>query len=887
MSKLREYRRRRDFERTPEPAPGAHGQTDGALRFVVQAHAARAMHYDFRLQVRDVLVSWAVPKGPSLDPRDRRLALMTEDHPLEYATFEGIIPKGQYGGGSVIVWDEGTWEPDGDARAALKKGKLTFTLHGQKLKGRFHLTRTRARGSASGKDSDGNAWLLIKGRDDAAREGEPSIVEEAPASVISGRTLEQVARAPAAVWRSKGTGDQAKATGKKQKRPQGSVKEGVRKTKPKASARPDAAAIEGARRASFPRERRPQLATLVSEPPPGDGFIHEAKLDGYRLFAEVRAGKVKLWTRGEQDWTDQFPVIAEHLRVPAWGHVLLDGEVVAFDERGISRFQRLQNARSGRPAAPDLTYVVFDLLHLDGYDLTNAPLLARKAALSQLITSMGADAASVRFSEHVVGSGAEFFREACQLGLEGIVSKRVDAPYRSVRSQAWLKCKCLRRQEVVIGGYTDPGGSRSGLGALLVGLHDDDGKLHFVGKVGTGFSERSLMELEARLSKLATKTPPFVDPPRGAAARGVHWVRPELLAEVAFSEVTTDGKLRHPSFQGLRDDKTATQIRLEQSVVPLPAGDASDEENGAVSPTASSRAPSTASLRLPIPLTHPERVLYPDQDLTKRDLAEYYLQIAEWILPHVSDRLLTLVRCPAGQGTPCFYQKHAKDGFSSAVSSHALEGDDEPYVYVQDVDGLVSLVQVGVLEIHTWGSTLEHLETPDRLIFDLDPDPELEWARVVEGALDVRDELLAIGLQSFVKTTGGKGLHVTVPLVPDSDWTAIKAFCKAIAAKLARQKPRRYVSTMAKDKRTGKVFIDYLRNARGATAVVPYSTRARPGAPVATPITWGELERDVRGAFTLASVVERLTKQRMDPWPGFFDLRQTITPEAKRALRLD
>lgn len=829
MNKLQEYVRRRDFERTPEPPPQAPQKARGPLRFVVQAHAARSLHWDFRLQMEDVLVSWAIPKGPSLDPKNRRLAILTEDHPLEYGDFEGVIPEGQYGGGSVIVWDQGTWEPEGDAQEGFQAGKLRFTLHGKKLTGRFSLFRTK-RGDPDHEAEGGSSWLLIKGRDAAAREEaeEESIVDRAPESVLSGRTLEDVANTPAL------------------RSPQ---------------------SLPGALERPFPRDRAPQLATLVSAPPEGDEFLHEAKLDGYRLLAVVRAGSAKavsrstaqranhveLWTRGNQEWSERFPSLVQRLSELPLGNVLLDGELVAFDERGRSSFQLLQNAIGSKKEA-ELVYVVFDLLHQDGYDLRNVPLIERKAALQELLATAGADPRRLRFSEHVIGRGAEFFGEVCELGLEGIVSKRIDAPYRKARSRSWLKCKCIQRQEFVIGGYTDPSGSRSALGALLVGLYDESGKLRYSGKVGTGFTDRSLEELQARLSKLAQSRPAFSNPPRGAAARGVHWVRPELLAEVAYSEITDAGKLRHPSFQGLRQDKPAREVTLER-----PAR---------------------------VALTHPERVVYPEQGVTKRELAEYYERVADRILPHVGERLLTLVRCPGGQGKPCFFQKHAKEGLPEAIYSHAEgEAGAEHFVYVRDAAGLVALVQVGVLEIHVWGSTVERLEYPDRLVFDLDPDPELGWAPLVEAALDVREELESAGLRSFVKTTGGKGLHVTAPLTGQSAWNEAKAFSRAVADRLVKKRPSRYVATMAKEKREGKIFIDYLRNARGATAIAPYSTRARPGAPVATPVAWQELERDLRAEFSLGEVLARLSSERRDPWADFFEVEQSISEGGTRGRR--
>ena len=840
MPAFEEYVERRNFSQTPEPAPkskGGGGGRDKRRRFVVQAHAARTMHYDFRLELDGVLLSWAIPKGPSLNPAVKRLAVQTEDHPIEYADFEGVIPRGQYGGGSVIVWDRGEWVPEGDAGEAMSRGKIRFELKGRKLKGSWNLVRTRT----GGKDGQ-RSWLLIKSRDAEARPGdrEANVVDAAPESVVSGRTVECIQESPDRVWQSAESGGSSVA-------------------------RPVASELHGARARPYPRDLKPELATLVKEPPTGTGWLHEPKWDGYRLLAQVRGKNVRLLTRSHQDWTDRLRALQGAFLALPLGEALLDGEVVVLDRDGVSRFQLLQNSLAGENDAP-VVYYAFDLLYLDGHDLTRVPLAERKATLAQLLKACGASGDRIRYGDHVLGRGSDFFRSACQLGLEGMVSKRADSRYQSGRSKDWLKCKCSRRQEVVIGGYSDPKGSRSGLGALLVGLHDETGDLNYSGKVGTGFNDNSLAELSQRLSPLEQSESPFVNPPRGAAARGVHWVEPVLMAEVEFTEMTRDKKLRHPSFKGLRDDKPATDIRPEQ-------------------------AASTAHLEmprnLPLELSNPDRVLYPEQGITKRKLADYYVQVAPWALPHIQGRLLTLVRCPRGHEKHCFYQKHGKDGLPEAIHSEALRGDEESYVHVSDVAGLVSLVQIGVLEIHIWGSRIDRLERPDQLVFDLDPAPELDWPQLVEGALDVRDQLEELELQSFVKTTGGKGLHVVVPLTRRTEWDEAKAFAKAIAERMAAKAPNKYVSTMAKDKRRGRIFVDYLRNAREATAVAPFSTRARSGAPVATPVRWDELDEDIRHLFNVDTVPERLAGLQGDPWGGFFELRQSITVKAKRTLGLE
>lgn len=820
---LEEYRRKRDFSRTPEPA-GAHPSSQTGRSFVVQQHAARRMHYDFRLELKDVLLSWAVPKGPSLDPKDRRLAVRTEDHPIEYGTFEGSIPKGEYGGGTVLLWDRGTWMPIGDPRAALEKGHLAFTLEGEKLHGRFNLVRTR------GTDQ----WLLIKGKDEEARPGEgEALVRDARASVASGRTLDEIASDPDRVWHSD-----------------------------EPTALPDPSALDEARRAPLPERFAPELATLVDVPPAGDDWIHEIKLDGYRILARIEGGSACLFTRKGHDWTDRLPSLARVLGELPVRSAWLDGEIVILDAKGRSDFGALQDAfAKGRTDA--VRYFVFDLLYLEGFDLTKVALIDRKRTLHTLLARTGALEGRLRFNDHVVGRGEPFFAQACQLGLEGIISKHARRAYVPRRTKDWRKVKCLGREEAVVGGFSEPSGSRTGLGALLLGQYVD-GALRYVGKVGTGFDTRTLGELHARLSTIEQKKPPFEGGPRGAEARRTHWVRPELVVEVSYSERTKDGKLRHPSFIGVREDKPAREVIPE-----TPA------------PTRRSGQSTVAGVRL----TNPEKILYPELGVTKRDLATYYESIAEHVVPHVADRPLTLVRCPDGLGKPCFYMQHAFEGMPSAIHAIDVEkgGNTLDHTMVRDLEGLVALVQFGALEVHTWCSRTKHLEEPDQLVFDLDPGPGVSWSGVIEGAFAVRAELEALGLASFVKTTGGKGLHVVVPIQPRDAWDDTKAFTRAVALALVRRDRRRYTASMAKSQRNRKIFVDYVRNSRGATAVAAYSTRARQGAPVSTPITWDELAKEPDpAAFNVRTVPGRLAGRPPEfPWEGFFTLRQSIT----RAMR--
>jgi bifunctional non-homologous end joining protein LigD len=787
---LAKYREKRNFSRTAEPrgtvkktrARAAPSPAE-ALSFVVQKHAARRLHYDFRLELDGVLLSWAVPKGPSLVPGEKRLAVETEPHPLEYGTFEGTIAEGEYGAGHVELWDRGTWQPEGDPRRDYERGRLSFTLQGDKLRGGFHLVRT------AGGAKDGKQWLLFKGRDAFARSEDERLTD-----------------------------------------------------------------VE------------PELATLVSAAPTGDDWVHELKFDGYRLLARVEGGSVKLLTRGGHDWTAKMPTIARAFAKLELDRALLDGEVVALDPRGVSDFQALQNSlNAGREAG--LVYYAFDLLHLNGEDLRRRPLTERKAALARMLAAAPAPVRpTLRVSEHVVGGGPAFFRKACELGVEGIVSKRADAPYRSGRGRDWLKVKCTKRQEFVIVGFTDPGGSRSHFGALLLAVETEHG-LRYAGRVGTGFTQESLAELHQRLAPLKRSTLSLEHAPRGADARGVHWVDPVLVAEVAFSSRTEDELLRHPTFLGLRDDKEAREVKRER---PEDVPDVAHADHPA--PRASA-----------YPLSHPEKVLYPGQGITKRELLEYYASVAERMLPHVVNRPLTLVRCPDGVGKPCFFQKHPAKKVPEGIRSVNVREKDgkAPYSVIDDVQGLFGLVQLGALEIHTWGSHANDPEHPDLLVFDLDPDPSVPFSSVVTSAHELRKVFEAAKLESFVKTTGGKGLHVCLPIRPELTWDEAKDFSRRIAEDLARRSPERYVTTVSKAKRQGKIFIDYLRNARSATFVAPYSTRARENAPVALPLEWDELTEDLRPELlTLQTVPARLASGGKDP----FARMATLAPSLKALL---
>ncbi len=922
---LVEYQRKRDFRRTPEPSGGAPsgGAPSGKAsrskaapgkgarrpkkttaasksrggRFVIQKHDASRLHYDFRLEHDGVLKSWAVPKGPSLDPAEKRLAVEVEDHPIEYGSFEGVIPKGEYGGGTVVLWDRGRWKPEGDPAEGLAAGKLKFELAGKKLSGRWNLVRIRGRRDEDGK----NNWLLIKEEDEAATPlAKGDVLVERPESVASGRTVDEVAARRDRVWHS----GKARKTGKAEKSDEALE---IAQTHESGKARKagkarGAKAQKARRRATVPMPPEPQLATLVTAAPAGEGWLHELKFDGYRVLARWDGERPQLFTRHGLDWTDRFPSVAAAVAKVASDAVLLDGEVVALTADGKPSFGALQRALSEgttRAGGGELTYYAFDLLHKDGRDLTTLPLRQRKAALASLLAKpRGGKRASqvLRFSDHLEGRGGEFYRSACRLGLEGMVSKRAEAPYRPGRNRDWLKIKCSRRQEAVIGGFTEPSGTRQGLGALLLGVMEG-GKLRYTGKCGTGFDAATLRELRARLERLERATPPFVSPPRGAEARGARWVEPRLVAEVSFAEWTEDGRMRQPSFEGLREDKRPSEVRREEPAA-LPAQgspEAGSSPLRAGKKVAAAKAAKVARGHSEGPagvaLSHPDRVLYPDQGLTKLDLAHYYERVADWVLPHVVRRPLTLVRCPQGSGGQCFYQKHPRaeeeGGALHTIPIREDDGNQEPYLFIEDLAGLVTLVQMGVLELHPWGAHVDDVERPDVVIFDLDPDPKLPWSELVSAARLVRERLAERGLECWVKTTGGKGLHVCAPFAGatrggKASWDELRAFAREIAEGLVREAPDRFLSKASKAARAGKIFVDWLRNGRGATAVAAYSTRARAGATVATPLSWEELARTRPDRWTVETVPRRLARLKHDPWQGYFEVRQRLPRPATR-----
>ncbi|HYQ01592.1 MAG TPA: DNA ligase D [Polyangiaceae bacterium] len=819
---LATYRQKRDFAKTEEPSGKARRKLGNS--YVIQKHDASHLHYDFRLELGGVLLSWAVPKGPSLDPKVKRLAVQTEDHPLEYGGFEGTIPEGEYGGGTVMVWDRGTWEPEGDAKQAYEKGHLSFQLHGDKLSGGWHLVKTKRPGQKQ------NTWLLFKAKDEAAKAGDTQLLEEQAESALTGRDLKSIA-----------AGTPSKRSAKSSKRD------------------------------AMPKSVEPELATLVSETPKGDDFIHEVKFDGYRVIARLEAGRARLLTRGGEDWTARMPTLQSALEKLKAESAILDGEFVALDERGVTDFQLLQNAFSGKNRAP-LAYYAFDLLYLDGKDLRSLPLIERKAKLQELLGRLPKSEATLRYSDHTRGDGSLFFAEAAKLGLEGVVSKRADSPYRSGRGKDWQKSKSLARQEFVIVGFTEPGGGRSHFGALLLGVRSD-AQLVYSGRVGTGFTESSLKALAARLTPLEIDEPKLKNTPRGAEVRGVHWVEPRLVAEVAYTAITHDGLLRHPTFKGLREDKAASEVILEQP-------------RAVVSRSRVKKTPPRAAA--PLTLSHPDKILYPELGLTKRELADYYEVVSEFMLPHVINRPLTLLRCPEGRQKQCFFQKHPGESLAEGLVRVQVPSSDgkSKYAAIADARGLPALVQMGALEVHVWGALANDAEHPDLLVFDLDPSPELDFKETIRGARALRGLLEELGLQTWLKTTGGKGLHVTVPIVARADWNESKEFCRAVAEELTRREPERYVATMSKAKRTGKIFVDYLRNTRGATFIAPYSSRARENATIAMPIAWDELSPKFKPErFNVRNAARYLRERGADPFAGLSKARQKL-PSAAKAARI-
>lgn len=836
---LRDYKAKRDFAKTQEPSGDTpRAQRDKRGSFVIQKHDATRLHYDFRIELDGVLKSWAVTKGPSNNPADKRLAVRVEDHPLEYGGFEGTIPEGEYGGGTVMLWDQGTWEPIGDPHEGLESGDLKMRIYGERLKGEYVLVHMKGRDTKRRSGPPRENWLLIKHRDSYARDKD-TLTARFTRSVVSGRDFKQIASGaapskkttlePDAVWHS--DAETAEEADQKTRTP----------SKVKAGKTPDFRPL--------------QLATLVDTVPSGADWLFEMKYDGYRCLASISGDSVRLFTRSGLDWTDKFGALVEPLQKLKIDSALIDGEICAFDSKGRTDFSTLKNVLSngGR-----LEYFAFDLIEADGEDLTRLPLLERKARLEKLLAKSGRQD-PVQYSSHVRGHGQKVLDALCRDGHEGVIAKQANAPYRGERTRSWLKIKCLKRQEFVIGGWS-PSNKRRGFASLLLGTWEN-GKLLYRGRVGTGFSQDMLQELDQKLARLEQKTRPFEAVPRDRA-RGVHWVKPELVAEIAYTELTEDEVLRHPSFIGLRGDKPAKEVGMEK-----PAAPAAIEHDG-----------EDIAERLGVRLTSPSRVVFPGQGITKADLVAYYEAVAEVMLPHIKDRPLSLVRCPQGRAKACFFQKHDTGGFPEQLKSTTItekDGSKEDYFYIDDLAGIIAGTQMNTLEWHIWGSRRESVEKPDRLVFDIDPDEGLDFGSVIKAAEDIGKRLKALKLKSYPMVSGGKGVHVIVPIRPEVEWPDAKAFCKDFAQCLAEDEPGRFTANLSKAKRKGRLFIDYLRNERGSTAISPWSARSRQGAPVAVPIAWDELpDLPAANTFSLQSAAARAKNE--NPWPDYFKTRQSL-----------
>ncbi len=831
---LKAYKAKRNFDITSEPAEGGEAGVDG-LSFVIQKHWASRLHYDFRLELDGTMKSWAVPKGPSYDTKDKRMAVHVEDHPISYSSFEGTIPEKQYGAGKVIIWDKGTWQPLDDPHKGYEAGNLKFEMHGHKMHGKWALIRMKGKGEKQ------EPWLLIKEKDDYARPAsEFSVIDEMPDSVKKLKAPKKKAarKVPAAEAA-------ATPTARRSKAPAGAVK------------------------GELPEELAPELATLVDKPPstPAD-WVFEIKFDGYRMLARVQGTSVKLITRNGNDWTGKLGTLHKELLKMKLPDGWYDGEIVVHDENGRPNFGMLQLAFDGSETA-NIVYFLFDAPYLNGYDMRDVPLVERRAALKKVLDKAASD--TVRFSDEFGTDPAELVEAACKMGLEGVIGKRRESRYVQRRSPDWIKLKCGKRQEFVIAGYTDPQGSRTGIGALLLGMHDEHGVLQYAGNVGTGFNEASLRELKAKLSKLDTDVSPF--PPKAVVGRKHHWVKPKLIAEVSFAEWTSSGSVRHAVFQGLRDDKPAKAITRE---TPKHVEEGVDKRTEPAAPE--------GKLPASLKVTNPERVIDAQSGATKMDLVRYYALVGSLMMHHIKGRPLSLVRAPSGVGGELFFQKHADVGKLPGMKQMdpALDPDHPPMLEAASVNGILSAAQWNVVEFHSQNATGKAYETPDRMVFDLDPGEGVDWKTIQEAAELMRAFLEELGLPSFLKTSGGKGLHVMVPIKPQYDWDTVKDFSQQVVSHMAVTLPDRFAFKSGPRNRVGKIFIDYLRNGRGATTAAAWSARVRPGLGISVPLAWDELGA-VKGGdqWNILNAHTRLDKGNA-PWTAYARSARSLTAAMKK-----
>lgn len=819
---LKEYKAKRNFTKTKEPA-GKAIKTKGAKMFVVQKHHASHLHYDFRLELDGVLKSWAVPKGPSLNPKDKRLAVEVEDHPIDYATFEGEIPEGEYGGGHVIVWDKGEWIPPKNAEEQLKKGRLEFELHGQKLGGEWLLLRTRMPGAKK------NNWLLIKRDDENASVKD---ITKEDKSVLSGVSVEEL------------EDDMA-----------GESSRPVKKAKPQ----------KKTKFLTFKDLKGPELATLSDTPPVGENWIHEIKYDGYRTLCFKNKKDTKLVTRSGLDWSKKYNELQKECNDLAAESIVVDGEIVWLDDNGKSSFQGLQNSLEEGESSK-LVYYVFDLLYLNGFDTRELPLSDRKKLLKEVLEQ--SDSEKILFSEHWDESGKSVFESACENHLEGIISKNSESHYSSGRNKNWLKIKCTNVQEFVIGGYTLQKENSAALGALLMGAYNKKGNFQYIGKVGTGFNSQTSKKLLSEFKKIKSSKSAFDE--KSPKSKESLFVKPILVGNIEFGAWTDEKILRHAAFKGLREDKKAKDVFLDEVKV--------EKAQKKVKKVVKKNSGKKTEMK-ELEFSHPDKIIYPGDKITKQDLGDYYTDIKKWILPHVSERPLALLRCPNGEGKTCFFQKHIDTddvGILGKKVTSKLKKKTEEIVFIDSNLGLQELVQLGTLEIHSRGCHVDEIDYPNQIVFDFDPDPGVKFEKVKDAAFVLKKILDELKLKSFIKVSGGKGLHVHVPIAPLYDWDQIKSFSKSVCEKMENEHPEKFTTNISKAKRKGKIFLDYLRNGYGASAIVPYSVRAREHAPVALPITWAEAKKLKNANSYTLKTVPKILKKRKDPWTGYNKVKQKI-----------